>query len=146
MTRARLVLNSMSQFAQIRPHRRAPRINLRGTIPVTIQLENARQLSARLHQLSVTGGLLELATYIEERTWVGLRIPLSAAAVHPTAEMLFPMRGGLGYLQPFRIVRLRVEESRTLEKEVLELLQQTLAPSGLGRSPGANPPRYLLET
>jgi hypothetical protein len=115
---------------------------LRGTIAVAIQLENGRQLSGKLHQLSVTGGLLELAGYIEERAWVGLTIPFASGTVHPTAEMMFPMRATIGYLQPFRFTRVREEEFHLLEREITGLLKQAVAGHGLG----ANPPRYFLES
>jgi hypothetical protein len=136
----------MTYFSQIRPQRRAPRVNLRGQLSATIQLENGRQFTARLHQLSTTGGLLEVSTYLEERSWIGLTVPLGSGAVYPTAEMMFPMRGGSGYLQPFRIVRLRPEERQRLEKEITELLQQALAPPRLGHGPGFRPPRFYLES
>jgi hypothetical protein len=136
----------MTQFSQLRPTRRAPRVSLRGSISATLQLENGRQLSARLHQLSITGGLLELSSYIEERTWIGLTIPVSFGAIYPTAEMLFPMRGGIGYLQPFRIVRIREDERLVLDKEVTELLRQTLAPASVRPGSGPRQPRYYLES
>lgn len=136
----------MSQFSQSRQVRRAPRINLRGAITVTIQLENGRQLSARLHQLSITGGLLELATCLEERTWVGLTMQLGSGVVYPTAEMLFPMRSAAGYLQPFRITRIREQELHLLDREVTTLRKQTLAPANPGHVPGFRPPHYYLES
>jgi len=137
----------MSQFSQSRPLRRAPRVNLRGTVCVSVQLENGRQLSAKLHQLSLTGGLLELSTYLEERSWIGLSIPLGFSVIHPTAEMMFPMWGGIGYLQPFRITRLRQEERETLDKEITQLLrQQHVGPSAPSHSPGARPYHFHLES
>jgi len=66
--------------------------------------------------------------YLEERASVGLTIRVRAGIVHPKAEMLFPMRGALGYLQPFRFTGLRAEKRQTLEKEITELLRQTMVP------------------
>ena len=154
----------MSQFSQMRPIRRAPRVSLRGAL-ATIQLENGRQLAAKLHQLSLTGGLLEVSAYLEERVWVGLTVQLGASVVYPTVEMMFPMRGGVGYLQPFRITRMRAEERQLLEREITNLRKQAMAgqsipgrPAGLGSansisaspisaSPGSgHPPRVYLES
>lgn len=136
----------MSQFFQSRPVRRAPRVSLRGSISITVQLENGRYLPARLHQLSITGGLLELATCLEERIWVGLTIPLASGSVYPTAEMMFPMRSGIGYLQPFRITKIRAEELHRLDKEVTALRRQALSATAAAHAPGFRPPHYFLES
>jgi hypothetical protein len=109
-----------------------------------IRLENGRQLPAKLRQLSITGGLLDLATYLEERAWVDLTIYLSSGAVRTTAEMMFPMRGGVGYLQPFRFTRMGAEELHALDREVTKLLQQSVR-SITGES-GLRAPRYYLES
>ncbi len=126
----------MSQFFQRRPPRRAPRANLRGTVSATIQLENGRQVSGRLQQLSITGGLVELVTYLEERTWVGITIHVASGAVQATAEMMFPMRGGYGYLQPFRFTIVSEEQLHALDREVTALLKQTTKPI-LGQRPAS---------
>ena len=134
----------MTHFFQRRPPRRAPRVSLRGTISAVIRLENGRQLPAKLRQLSITGGLLDLAVYLEERAWVDLTIYLSSGAVRATAEMMFPMRGGVGYLQPFRLTSLGAEELHALDREVSRLLKESIAPkTGESGTPG---PRYYLES
>jgi hypothetical protein len=134
----------MSQFRQTRPSRRAPRVSLRQPIPIVIQLENGRQLSAKLHQLSITGGLFELPTCLEERIWVGLTIPLGFSVVHLTGEMMFPMRFSTGYRQPFRITRIREEDLHALDKEITALLNQ--AATAPTHNLSIRPPRYHLES
>jgi hypothetical protein len=135
----------MSHFLQRRPARRAPRVNLRGLMSAVIRLENGRQLSCKLQKLSITGGLLDLATYLEERSWVDVTIYLSSGLVRATAEMMFPMRGGTGYLQPFRFTNLGTEELHALDREVTELLQQsTIAKPG--QASAVRSPRYYLES
>lgn len=134
----------MTHFFQRRPTRRAPRVSLRGTISAVIRLENGRQLPATLRQLSITGGLLDLSVYLEERAWVDLTIYLSSGPVRATAEMMFPMRGGVGYLQPFRFTSLGEEELHALDREVTVLLQQSVTSSN-GDS-GLRAPRYYLES
>ena len=134
----------MSHFFQRQPPRRAPRANLRGTITAVIRLENGRQLPARVQQLSITGGLLDLAAYLEERTWVELTLYLSSGAVRATAEMMFPMRAVLSYRQPFRFTNLRTEELHAVDREVTALLKQSITPKP--SEPRSRPPRYYLET
>ena len=134
----------MSHFFQRRPPRRAPRVSLRGAISAVIRLENGRQVPAKLQQLSITGGLLDLAVYLEERAWVDLTIYLSSGAVRATAEMMFPMRGGVDYLQPFRFTSLGTDELHALDREVTTLLKQGLT-SKTGE-PTLRAPRYYLES
>jgi hypothetical protein len=123
---------------------RAPRASLRGSISVLVQLESLRRIPAKLHQLSITGGLLELAMYVDERAKVDLTIPVGSTSVRPQAEMLFPMQGLQGYLQPFRFTRLGSDELRILDREITELLKHGMAPAGHG--PGFRPPRFYLDS
>jgi hypothetical protein len=135
----------MTHTAQSRPTR-APRVSLRGSVSVLVQLESLRRIPAKLHQLSITGGLLELAMYVDERAKVDLTLPVGSSILRPQAEMLFPMRGLHGYLQPFRFSGLRAEERQILETEITELLKQTVAPATTGHGSGFRPPRFYLES
>ncbi len=130
----------------MRSRKRAPRIGLRGSLSLTIRLENGRQIPARVHQLSVTGGLLELANYLEERTRVGLTLTLGSGTVNPKAEMLFPMLGAQGYLQPFRFTGLWAEERLMLEAEIAELLRQSVARSTPKQGLGPRPRPFYLDS
>ena len=56
----------MPQSKQSDRARRAPRVKLAGTILALLQLENGRQIRARLHQLSFTGGLLHMDKPLDE--------------------------------------------------------------------------------
>ena len=134
----------MTHFLQRRPPRRAPRAGLRATISAVIRLENGRQVRAKLRQLSITGGLLDLATCLEERAWVELTIYLSSGAVRTTAEMLFPMRRDGSFLQPFRFTGMGAEELHALDQEVTGLLQQSVGSKSA--EPGLRAPRYYLES
>jgi len=134
----------MSYFVQRQPLRRAPRATVRGTIAAVIRLENGRQLPAKLQLLSVTGGLLDLTMYLEERTWVDVTVFLSSGPVRATAEMMFPMLGATAYLQPFRFTDLGEEGRHAIDREVNCLLQQSVA-SKAGDS-GLRAPRYYLES
>lgn len=135
----------MSQFSPTRPTR-APRVNLRGTVSVLMQMENLRRIPCKLHQLSITGGLLELAMYVDERAKVSLTIPIGSGTLRPKAEMLFPMRAARGYLQPFRFISLWSEEREILEKEISTLLKKSMAPVTGSHGPGFRPPRFYLES
>jgi hypothetical protein len=134
----------MTHFFQRRPLRRAPRASPRATISAVIRTENGRQVRAKLKQLSISGGLLDLATCLEERAWVELTIYLSSGPVRTTAEMMFPLRRDGSFLQPFRFTSMGAEELHALDREVTGLLQQSVgSKSG---EPGLRAPRYYLET
>lgn len=111
-----------------------------------VQLENLRRIPGKLHQLSITGGLLELGMYLDERAKVGLTIPVGSGTLRPKAEMLFPMRAAQGYLQPFRFTSLWAEEREILDAEITKLLKQTMTPTQGSHGPSFRPPRFYLES
>jgi hypothetical protein len=129
----------MTEFARVR----APRINLRGAVSVVIQLENRRQITGKLHQLSMTGGMLELNAYLNERTKVSVAFQIASGLLQGKAETFFPMRGGCGYMQPFRFTAFAAGTGQTLAREISALLPQTAGPSHVL---GSSPPRSLLES
>src|SRR5579863_632719 len=112
---------------QLRPPKRAPRASLRGNVSVILQLENGRKVHAKLHKLSITGGLLEASTFFDERTLVIMTIVFASGEARPKAEMLFPMRNAFGYLQPFRFTGMSGEDLLLLDREITEVLHQSLA-------------------
>ena len=129
----------MTQFRQMR----APRVNLRGSVPVIVQLENRRQFTAKLHQLSVNGGMLELSDYLNERTKISVAFQLASGLLQGKAETFFPLRGGSGFMQPFRFTSFAAGTRQTLEREINALLPQTVGPSHVI---GSKPPQSRLES
>jgi len=136
----------MATLRTTRTFTRAPRIALRGAVPAAIQLENGRQFTVRLHQLSVTGGLLELATYIDERSRIAMGFAFGSMNVHANAELLFPMRGGLGYMQPFRFTAFGPGVRPTLEIEITNKLRQIMAAARPRQSLSDRSPRFFLDS
>lgn len=119
----------MSPFSPTYRAVRAPRVNLRGSVPITVQLENKRLHAGKLYRLSVSGGLLELTPYIDERTRVLLSFQAGAGLLQGKAEMLFPMRGGIGYFQPFRFIAFAPGARQMLEAQISTLLRQAVGPN-----------------
>jgi hypothetical protein len=136
----------MATLRTTRMFTRAPRIALRGAVPAAIQLENGRQFTVRLHQLSVTGGLLELATYIDERSRIAMGFAFGSMNVHANAELLFPMRGGLGYMQPFRFTAFGAGVRPTLEIEITNMLRQLMAAARPRQGLSDRSPRFFLDS
>jgi hypothetical protein len=102
---------------------RAPRVKLAGTVLSLVRLENGRQTRGRLHQLSITGGLLHLETPLDEGIKVEVIFHVGESTVRTKARMLFPMWATQGYLQPFEFdglddgdrCNLRVDLQRLLD-------------------------------
>ena len=108
-----------------------------------VQLENRRQFTGKLHQLSLTGGLLELTDYFDERSMVALGFQIGTGLLQSKAELLFPMRGGMAFLQPFRFTAFAAGTRQTLDRDIAALLPQTL---GRSHVLGSRPPDSLLDS
>jgi len=124
---------------------RAPRAGLRGIVSASIHLENGRQLTGKLQTLSVTGGLLDLAVYLDERINISLMFRFGPGILQSKAQLLFPMRGGMGYLQPLRFTQLGIVERKTIDAEVTALLKQSVAEK-FAKNRGLRPPHFYLES
>lgn len=124
---------------------RAPRLALRGEVSAAVLLENGRQFTVRLHQLSITGGLLETSAFIDERSRIAIAFPFGAANIHASAELMFPMRGGMGYMQPFRFTRFGTGVRQTLDLEISAILKQRAAAARPGQGLGLRAPRFSLD-
>lgn len=136
----------MADFPHRRRKVRAPRVNLWGTASANIQLENGRQLWAKTLRISVTGGLLELATCLDEGVKVNLTVHLGSHTVRGKAAMLFPTCATQGYLQPFRFTDLREEECLGLQAEIGDLLKQNRPPAAGRRGFGLRARHFLEST
>jgi hypothetical protein len=115
--------------------RRARRVKLAGSVLVLIQLENGRQLTAKLHQLSVTGGLVHLEKPLDE----GIKVEVifhMGATVRSKAILLFPMWATQGFLQPFEFSDLGPEDRSQLEATLEQLLDQAVASGAQATSEG----------
>jgi hypothetical protein len=104
---------------------RAPRVKLAGTVLSLVRLENGRQTRGKLHQLSITGGLLHLETPLDEGIKVELIFHVGESTVRSHARMLFPMWATQGYLQPFEFADLDEEDRCNLRVDLDRLLDRS---------------------
>jgi hypothetical protein len=100
------------------------RVKLRGAVLALIRLPNRRQVRAKIHQLSISGGLMHLEKPLDEKLQVELIFHIGEATVREKAEMLFPMWATQGWLQPFRFLDLPETSKDTLEASLQSFLQQ----------------------
>src|ERR1700674_471997 len=106
---------------------RAPRVKLAGTVLSLVRLENGRQTRGKLHQLSITGGLLQLETPLDEGIKVEVIFHVGESTVRSKARMLFPMWATQGYLQPFEFSDLDEEDRCNLRVDLQRLLDCSAA-------------------
>jgi hypothetical protein len=112
----------MAKAHSVNATRRPPRVKLAGTVLSLVRLENGRQTSGRLHQLSITGGLLHLETPLDEGIKVEVIFHVGNSTVRSKARMLFPMWATKGYLQPFEFSDLGEEDRSNLQADLQRLL------------------------
>jgi hypothetical protein len=117
----------MAKASSTKTIRRAPRVKLAGTVLSLVRLENGRQTRGRLHQLSITGGLLHLETPLDEGIKVEVIFHVANSTVRSKARMLFPMWATKGYLQPFEFADLSEEDRTNLQADLQRLLECSAA-------------------
>jgi hypothetical protein len=105
------------------------RVKLRGSILVLIRLPNRRQVRGKLHQLSTTGGLVNIEKPLDEKLQVEFIFHLGETTIREKVEMMFPMWATQGWLQPFRFVDLPEEHRNTLEANLQMLIQRSQQPA-----------------
>jgi hypothetical protein len=113
-------------------------VKLVGTVLILLLLENGRQLRGRLHQLSVSGGLLHLDKPLDEGIKVELAFHVGKSTVRAKARMLFPMWATQGCLQPFEFDSLPEEDSQKLQVDLQKLLKSSV--QSARSSPDSKPP------
>jgi len=118
----------MPHSKQANDERRAPRVKLAGTILALVRLENGRQIRARLHQLSFTGGLLHLDSPLDEGIKAEVMFHVGGSTIRSKAAMLFPMWATQGCLQPFEFADLGEEDRLKLKAD----LERFLGSAGVG--------------
>lgn len=113
-----IVAVRMSHSPNLYPIQRAPRVKLAGSVLVLLQLENQRQLRARLHQLSVTGGLLQLDEPLDDEAAVEMMFHVGSTTVRAKAQTISPVWATQGYLQPFRFTAFHDDDRLKLESDL----------------------------
>ena len=112
----------MPRTAQEQITPRPPRVKLAGSILVMLRLENGRHIRGKLHQVSVTGGLLSMEQPLDEGIKVEVMFHIGSYTVRSKGAMLFPMWATKGCLQPFRFVDFNQEDRGQLEATLQTLL------------------------
>ena len=118
----------MPHSRQANDERRAPRVKLAGTILAMVRLESGREIRARLHQLSFTGGLLHLDAPLDEGIKAEVMFHVGGSTIRSKAAMLFPMWATQGCLQTFEFADLGEYDRMKLKAD----LEKFLGSPGIG--------------
>jgi len=130
----------MTHFPQSDANRRAPRVQLNGSVAAAIHAESGQRARAKLQAISITGGLLQVQHELSTGDFVEIAFHSRSGPIYAMAEMLQPTRKlPTACLQPFRFVALGDDDHRRLRMALDSALdhETTLRPaSGLSPAPG----------
>lgn len=101
---------------------RARRVKFAGTVLAVIQLDNGHQVRAKVHQLSATGGVLQIPEPLNESVQVKLLFQVGRTTVRNQAEMLGPIWATKACLQPFRFTDLSDLDRENLQNDLAGFL------------------------
>jgi O-acetyl-ADP-ribose deacetylase (regulator of RNase III) len=105
----------MTHFPQSDANRRAPRLQLNGSVAAAIHAEGGQRARAKLQSISITGGLLQVQHELSTGDFVELAFHSRSGPIHAMAEMLPPARKlQSACLQPFRFVAIGDDDHRKL--------------------------------
>jgi hypothetical protein len=100
---------------------RPPRLQFTHTTPAVLRFQNGRRVRGKLQVISVTGGVLNLSSPLDQGSRVKLMFLTDAGAVLGTAEMLPSVSGTL---QPFRFVTIDEDHERRLRDIIQSSVDQ----------------------
>jgi len=128
----------MSHFPQTDANRRAPRLNLNGSVSAAIQAQGGQRSRAKLQSLSITGGLLQVPQELLTGDFVEIAFHTRSGPIHAMAEILQPTRKyQSACMQPFRFVALGDDDHRKLRMALDSALDRRLIDSFSDQAPGA---------
>jgi hypothetical protein len=120
----------MTHFPQPHPSRRAPRVQLGGSVAAAIQLDDGQRTRAKLQSISTTGGLLQVARALQHGDFVEIGFQTKSGPVHGMAEMLVPTRkakASEGCMQPFRFIAMGDDDHRKLRMALDSVLDRSFS-------------------
>jgi hypothetical protein len=105
------------------PTPRAFRVKVRGSILALLRLPNRREIRGKIHQISTSGGLINVENPLDEKLKLELIFQIGETTIRQQAEMLFPMWATQGWLQPFRFIDVKDADKAVLETNLHALMR-----------------------
>ncbi|HEX6503795.1 MAG TPA: PilZ domain-containing protein [Terriglobales bacterium] len=115
----------MTHFPQPHPSRRAPRVQLGGSVPAAVLLDDGHRTRGKLQSISTTGGMLHLTGALRNGDFVEVAFETKCGSVHGMAEMLNPRKVTEGCYQPFRFIALSDDDHKRLRLALDSVLDRT---------------------
>jgi PilZ domain len=115
----------MTHFPQPHPSRRAPRVQLGGSVPAAVLLDDGHRTRGKLESISTTGGMLHLTGALRNGDFVEVAFETKSGSVHGMAEMLNPRKVNEGCYQPFRFIALSDDDHKRLRLALDSVLERT---------------------
>jgi hypothetical protein len=112
----------MSPFLQAAPKRRPPRVQFTQAPPAVLRFQTGRRVRGKLQVVSVTGGLLNLSSPLDQGSRIKLMFLTDAGAVLGTAEMLPSVSSTQ---QPFRFVEIEEADESKLRSVIQSFADQS---------------------
>lgn len=117
----------MAYFPQPHAANRERRLKVGGSVVVAIRSEGAQVVRAKLHEVSLSGGLLVVSKAFTEGDFVEVAFSTSKGTVHGMAELLGPKNQSIsGCLQAFKFVALEDEDHTRLRTALESLSDRTI--------------------
>jgi c-di-GMP-binding flagellar brake protein YcgR len=117
----------MTYFPQPNPAKQARRIRLPSSVAIAVKTKGRQPVQAKLHEVSVTGGLLVLSKALEEGDFVEVAFQTNHGLVRGMAEVLAARsKSKSGCLQSFRFVAMEDEDHNRLRMTLESLRNQAL--------------------
>ena len=104
--------------------KRAPARKTRGYRPGHYSAGERQASSLPLHQLSTSGGVLQLENPLDEKIKVEVIFHVGSSTVRSQAVTLFPMWATKGCLQPFGFCDLPEKDKLRLQADLQQFLDQ----------------------
>jgi hypothetical protein len=118
---------AMTYFPQPNPAKRARRVRLPGSVAIAVKTKGRQPVQAKLHEVSLTGGLLLLSKALEEGDFVEVAFQTNHGVVRGMAEVLSARsKSKSGCLQSFRFVAMEDEDHNRLRITLESLRNQAL--------------------
>ena len=116
-----------TQVLQTGANWRSPRLQFAHTTTAVLRFQSGRRIRGRLQVVSVTGGLLNLPSPLDQGARVKLMFMTDAGTVLGTAEMLPSLSGTL---QPFRFIAIDEDYERRLRNLIQFCVDQNRREQG----------------
>jgi len=115
----------MTHFPQPHPSRRALRVQLGGSVPAAVLLDDGHRTRGKLQSISTTGGMLHLSGALRNGDFVEVTFETKSGRVQGMAEMLDPRKMNEGCYQPFRFIALSDDDHKRLRLALDSVLDRT---------------------